>query len=55
MRDNQDNLWFFYAQDIKIRKGKERIQQQKAVIKVDYFKSKTREEVNKELDEFALK
>ena len=52
LKDEYNDLWLFYAQDIKLKQSVAKIEEQKMAAKLDYFNSKTRETVIQELENF---
>jgi hypothetical protein len=55
LKDEYNNLWFFYAKDVKIRSCSAKIEEQQISEKLDYFNIQTRENIMKELEEFGTK
>jgi len=50
LRDEYNNLWLFYASDIKIRHSAAKSKAQNMAAKMGCFNTKTRESVIKELE-----
>ena len=54
LKDEYNNLWLFYAQDIKVRHSAAKKGGQAMAVKMDYFNSRTRDFIIQELEDFNV-